>query len=133
MSLAAACVHTVPLSDGFLIFFVTSMIQSHTLTHQGEPTTRRRFYLECFVVMSLLTTMAPPWTLGQYENLYYSEISQLGLFHALAALAFIHYLKVYIDFRYNRETADLVLLLEMFGISLLASTFVAAWSTMLIV
>jgi ABC-type transport system involved in multi-copper enzyme maturation permease subunit len=83
--------------------------------------------------MSLLTTMAPAWTLCLYANLYCSDISQLGLFHALAALAFIHYLKVYIDFRYNRETADLVLLLEMFGISLLASTFVAAWSTMLIV
>ena len=116
-----------------LIFFGMAMVQSETLTHQGAPTIRLRSCLEGLVVMALVITMAPPWDSVFYANLHFSEICQLGTFHALAALAFIQYLKLYIDFRHKREPSTLVFFFEVIGLCLLASTFVAAWSTMLII
>jgi hypothetical protein len=56
--------------------------------------------------------------------LIFIETCLLALFHAFAALIFVHYLKVYLDLRNRRA-----IFLELFGIVLLASTFFAAWST----
>ena len=82
--------------------------------------------------MCLNAAIAPPWTVDLYAGLCTLEICLLGLCQALMVLTFIHYLKVYIDFRYSRETTELMFLFEWIGLSLLAGTFFAAWSTALV-
>jgi hypothetical protein len=103
------------------VFAILGLISA---TDPREPITRLRFFSESFFVVLFSATCFPPWTTPFYEGLTFSETCVLGLFHALTASTFVHYLDVYLDFRNRRP-----IFLELFGIVLLAGTFFAAWST----
>jgi len=104
--------------------YVFSTLGLVNATDPRAPITRLRFFFESFFVVLLLTTVIPLRTAHYYEGLSFSETCLLGLFYTLMALTFVHFLKVYLDFRNRRPVFH-----ELFGIVLLASTFFAAWGT----
>lgn len=93
-----------------------------------------QFYAKClsWVLLIGAYTMAY-WLTGLYASLTSSEMCQLGLFHALTTLIFIHYLKMYFHFCCMRATSRLRFAAELFGIALLLSTFLGTWSTGLVI
>ena len=67
-----------------------------------------------------------------YASLTFYETCMLGLFYTLTALIFIHYMKMYFDFRSDRPTTRLRFAIELLGLILLVSTFLGTWSTALV-
>ena len=91
-----------------------------------------RFYSESFLVILLLHYFTGSWIADLYASLTFFETCQLGLFHALTALIFIHYLKMYLDLRSIRAVTRLRFFVELLGFVLVISTFVGTWSMVLV-
>lgn len=90
------------------------------------------FYSESLLIIVLLGNFLGFMIAYLYANLTFSEMGQLGLFFALAALVFIHYLKMLFEFRSIRAATRLQFFVELLGFVLITSTFVGAWVMVLV-
>jgi hypothetical protein len=126
-----------PLSFGLCHFLWALPVSFFaTLAMASVNTAGRRatlhFYSESLLIILLHGNIMRFMIMHVYANLTFSEMGQLGLFFVLAALVFIHYLKMYMDFRSIRAVTRLRFFVELLGFVLLLSTFVGAWSMVLI-
>lgn len=129
--LTAACLFGLfHFTYAMYVFLILGLVNA---TDPRESITRLRFSFESFFATLAMTVIFPLWTTPYYEGSTCTETCLLGLFHALVALNFVHYLKVSFDLRYRGSNTTLQFLFELFGIALLASTFFAAWSMVLVI
>jgi hypothetical protein len=131
--LTAACLFGLfHFAYALYFFLILGLVNA---TDPREPITRLRFFSENFFALLAMTATLPLWITHHYEGSTFTETCLLGLLHALVALAFAHYLKVCLDFRGRGPIISLSvqLFFELFGIVLLASTFFAAWSMVLVI
>jgi hypothetical protein len=112
------------------VLFLTGVAMSCTTIAGLEATLL--FYSEGFLLMLVLTAIAPLWITELYASFTLNEMCLLGLFYALTALIFIHYMKVYFDFRSIWPATRLRFAAELFGLIVLVSTFLGTWSTALV-
>jgi hypothetical protein len=129
--LTAACLFGLyHFIHAMCVFLILALVYT---TEPRGPITRLRSITESFLVALIATATTPFLTMPFYKGFTSTETSLLGMFHALTALTFAHYLEVFLDLRYRRPSTSLQFFFELFGIAWLASTCFAAWSMVLVI
>lgn len=91
-----------------------------------------QFYSRSFFIILALDTFTESSIPHLHVDLSFRQTCQLGLFHAFTAFVFVHYLKMYFDFRSIKAVTGLRFYVELLGFVLLISTFFGTWSLALV-